>query len=91
MMNGLLFVVLFHYNGANCDAGDCPVGMNFYWDHAVDKNWKTPHPLARSFEEPIAIATISLPSTALSHPRVNLSRRLSIEGLRDRRYETRAC
>ena len=32
-------IFLFHYNGANCDAGDCPVGMNYYWDHAVDTQY----------------------------------------------------
>jgi hypothetical protein len=32
-------IVLFHYNGANCDADDCPVGMNYYWDHAVDTQY----------------------------------------------------
>lgn len=32
-------IILFHYNGANCDAGDCPVGMNFYWDYAVETEY----------------------------------------------------
>lgn len=39
-------IVLFHYNGANCDADDCPVGMNYYWDHAVDTKYSF-----RSLEE----------------------------------------
>ena len=32
-------IIFFHYNGPNCDAGDCPAGMNYYWDSATDSQY----------------------------------------------------
>ena len=39
LRNGGTRIILFHYGGVDCDAGNCPMGMNYYFDHGVDTRY----------------------------------------------------
>jgi hypothetical protein len=39
LRNGGTRIILFHYGGEDCDTGNCPMGMNYYFDHSVDTRY----------------------------------------------------